>query len=621
MPENTPAYQRFFAELKRRRVFRVMAVYGALAFAIIEASDVILPRMAMPDWTVSLVVWFALIGFPVAVALAWAFDVTPQGVQRTADAAPGELTKIIAAPASKRWPAGLLALVGVVALVAGAWFAGRNTASTSAAESVADRPASFVSGAQADDAPTGPAPESIAVLPFVNMSSDPEQEFFSDGISEELLNLLAQIPELQVAARTSSFSFKDQNLEIPEIAERLKVAHVLEGSVRKAGNQVRITAQLIRADDGFHMWSETWDRSLDDIFAIQDEIAADVAQQLKVTLLGSAPTVAETDPAAYALYLQARQLSHQITLENLEHAVALYQQALAIDPEYAAAWAGLASSYTMQTGNGLRSIDEGAALAREAADRALAIDPEYAAAYAALSQIEQTLNNDLTAAAPYMSRALSLEPTNPDIIARAATLARDLGRLGEASTLFEYAVARDPVNSSGHHNLGTVYLWAGRLDDAIASYRTALALSPGRISSQYGIGSALLVDGDAEAALEAFALEEGDEEYRVKGMALAYHDLGRMAEFESAFRELRDTWGERWPSEVAHVYAWIGDADAAFEWLDRGVLQNEDGLGSQYLRPLLAPLDDDPRWTAFLERTGTSDAQLAAIEFEVTLPQ
>jgi len=369
------------------------------------------------------------------------------------------------------------------------------------------------------------------------------------------------------------------------------------------------------------MWSETWDRSLDDIFAIQDEIAADVAQQLKVTLLGTAPTVVETDPEAYALYLQARQLSHQITIENLEQSVALYQRALSIDPDYAAAWAGLAASYTIQTGNGLRSIDEGVLLASDAANRALAIDPEYAAAYAALGQVEQTLNNDLTAAAPYLSQALRLEPTNPDIIIRAATLARDLGRLDEASALFEYAVARDPVNSSGHHNLATVYLWNGRLDESIASYRTALALSPGRISSQYGIGSALLLEGDAEAALEAFALEEGDEEYRVKGMALAYHDLGRNAEFDSAFRELRDTWGERWPSEVAHVYAWIGDPDAAFEWLDRSVQQNEDGLGSQYLRPLLAPLHDDPRWTAFRELTGTSDEQLAAIEFEVTLPQ
>jgi TolB-like protein/cytochrome c-type biogenesis protein CcmH/NrfG len=614
MPDNAPAYQRFFAELKRRRVFRVMAVYGALAFAIIEASDVILPRMAMPDWTVSLIIWLALIGFPVAVALAWVFDVTPGGLQRTEEATPGELTQIIKLPASKRWPAGLLALVGVIALVAGAWFAGRNTAPTTAAQPGAATAAGAESGAPVS---SGPARESIAVLPFVNMSSDPEQEYFSDGISEELLNLLAQIPELQVAARTSSFSFKDQSLEIPEIAERLKVAHVLEGSVRKAGNRVRITAQLIRADDGFHMWSESWDRSLDDIFAIQDEIAADVASQLKISLLGSAPTVAATRPEAFALYLQARQLGHQITVESLDQSVALYERALEIDPEYAAAWAGLASNYVFQTGNGLRPVQEGAALAREAADRALAIDPKFAMAYAELGRISLTFENDLAAAARNFSRALALDPVNPDILADAAILARDLGRLDEAIALLEDAVTRDPVNSNGHHNLGTVYLWAGRLDEAIASYRTALTLSPGRLGAEYSIGTALLFKGENEAARAAFAREAGDEEYQVKGAALALHALGRQAEYEAALQELRERWGDRWPSEVAHVHAWVGDTDAAFEWLDRAVAQNEDGLTNQFLRPLLAPLHGDPRWEAFRAETGSSESQLAAIEFEV----
>ena len=612
MPDTAPAYQRFFAELKRRRVFRVMAVYGALAFAIIEASDVILPRMAMPDWTVSLVVWLALIGFPVAVALAWAFDVTPQGVQRTEDAAPGELTQILMAPASKRWPAGLLALVGVIALVAGAWFAGRTTAPTVTGASTGAESSAAVS--------TGPARESIAVLPFVNMSSDPEQEYFSDGISEELLNLLAQIPELQVAARTSSFSFKDQNLEIPEIAEHLKVAHVLEGSVRKAGNQVRITAQLIRAADGFHMWSDTWDRSLDDIFAIQDEIAADVAAQLKIELLGSTPTVVEANPEAYALYLQARQVGRQITAESLEQALSLYQRVLEIDPDYAAAWAGLASIYNRQANAGLQPYDV-IQLAREATDRALALDPEYADAHASLGWIAVNSDADPAAGAWHYQRALSLDPTNPEIIASAALLARNLGRLDEAGELLEYAVARDPVNPIAHQSLGTIHLWSGRLDEAIASYRAALALSPGRISGQYGIGTALLLKGQPEAALEAYSLEEGDEEYRVKGKALASYDLGRTAEFESAFGELRDRWGDRWPSEVAHVYAWTGDADATFEWLGRAVQQNEDGLNTQFLRPFFVPVQDDPRWQKFREQTGTSEAQLAAIEFDVTIPQ
>jgi len=241
----------------------------------------------------------------------------------------------------------VLALVGVTALLAGVWYVGRQSAPAVDAD-----PAAGVSAA------------SIAVLPFADMSPDKDQEYFSDGISEELLSLLAKIPELEVAARTSSFSFKGQNLEIREIAERLNVAHVLEGSVRKAGNEVRITAQLIRADDGFHEWSETWDRSLDDIFAIQDEIAADVAAQLKVTLLGAAPTVGATDPAAYAFYLQARQLGRQGTAEGLEQSMALYQRALAIDPDYAAAWAGLARDYYTQAGTELHPIDEGYQLAR-----------------------------------------------------------------------------------------------------------------------------------------------------------------------------------------------------------------------------------------------------------------
>ena len=177
------------------------------------------------------------------------------------------------------------------------------------------------------------------------------------------------------------------------------------------------------------------------------------------------------------------------------------------------------------------------------------------------------------------------------------------------------------MNSSGHHNLGTVYLWAGRLDEAIASYRTALTLSPGRLGAQYSIGTALLLKGESEAALAAFALEEGDEEYRVKGAALALRALGRQAEYEAALGELRERWGDRWPSEVAHVYAWAGDADTAFEWLDQSVAQNEDGLTNQFLRPILAPLHDDPRWQEFREQTGSSEAQLAAIEFEVRLPQ
>jgi TolB-like protein/tetratricopeptide (TPR) repeat protein len=600
----TPRYQRFFADLKRRRVFRVMAVYGAVAFVILQVADIALPGLGLPEWTITLILALTLLGFPFAIVLAWAFDMTPEGVQRTADATPAELSQIISAPASQRWPAGVLALVGITALLAGAWYVGRQSASASAAA-----PAS-----------SGVSSASVAVLPFVNMSSDPEQEYFSDGISEELLNLLAKIPGLEVAARTSSFSYKGKDVKVADVARELNVAHVLEGSVRKSGDQVRITAQLIRADNGFHLWSDTWDRSLDDIFKIQDEIAADVVEQLKVTLLGDAPTVVATDPEAYSLYLQARQLGRLRTSESFEQAIALYKRALEIDPDYPAVWAGLARIYYSQASGGLRPREEGYALAREAANEALGIDPEYALAYARLGRIAMDYDRDRVAAARYLERALGLDPMNPDIAFEAAVLAANIGRVDEAIALDKYVVARDPVNSAGHHNLGLVYRDAGRLDEAMTSLRTALNLSPGYSGAQYFIGEALLLKGQPEAALAAFA-EEGDEEYRVKGTALALHALGRREEFEAAFRDLRERWGEEWPSEVAHVYAWTGNADAAFEWLDRAVAQKEGGLNEQFRSPFYAPLRDDPRWAAFRERTGTSEEQLAAIKFEVTLPR
>jgi TolB-like protein/Tfp pilus assembly protein PilF len=603
MTDQTPGYQRFFAELKRRRVFRVMAVYGIVAFAIIEAADAIFPRMALPDWTITLIVWLALLGFPVAMVLAWAFEMTPGGVRRTADAAPGELTEIIAAPASKRWPSGVLALVGMTALLVGAWYVGRQSA-----------PAVDADGA------AGPVSASIAVLPFVNMSADPDQEYFSDGISEELLNLLAKIPELRVTSRSSAFSFKGENLEIPEIAQRLNVAHILEGSVRRSGNEVRVTAQLIDARSDTHLWSESWDRTLNDIFAIQAEIAADVAAQLKITLLGAAPTVEETDAEAYALFLQARYLGRQFTADGFEQSVVLYQQALAIDPDYAAAWGGLAADYARQANSGLRPLDEGYQLAREAANRALAIDPEYAPAHAELGRSTMVYDGDLAAAARHYERALELEPTNTDILANAARLAQSLGRLDEAVALQEYAVARDPVSSIGHSGLGIAYLWAGRLDEAIASFRTALSLSPGRIFAQSGIGVALLLKGEPEAALAAIQ-QESSEDWRLIGLVMAHHALGQAAESDAALTELIEKYEQGWAYNIAYVLAYRGEADRAFEWLDKAVQYNDPGLHHIAQDIEFANIHDDPRWLPFLESVGHSPEQLAAIEFEVRLPK
>jgi len=359
---------------------------------------------------------------------------------------------------------------------------------------------------------------------------------------------------------------------------------------------------------------------LDDIFAIQDEIASEVVAQLKITLLGDAPTVKETDPEAYALYLQARHLRRQDTPEAYEQSIALYQQALEIDPDYAAAWDGLARNYARQAAGGLRRSDEAYRLAREAANRALAIDPAYAPAHASLGSIARVYDGDLAAAARHYEHALELDPANTAILLGAARLPYSLGRVDETIRLQEYAIVRDPVNARGHHNLSVTYLWAGYLDKAIASARTALSLSPGRIATQSQIGEALLSKGELEAALAA-TQQESSEVDRLIGLVLVYHALGRASESDAALVELIDQYEQIAAYNIAYVLAFRGEADRAFEWLDKAVQYNDPGLGEIPVQNLFANIHDDPRWLPFLETIGKSPEQLATIKFEVTLPE
>ena len=462
--------------------------------------------------------------------------------------------------------------------------------------------------------------KSIAVLPFVNMGEDKEKEYFSDGISEELLNLLAKIPQLQVTARTSSFSFKGKEVAIPEIARTLHVAHVLEGSVRKAGNSVRITAQLIKAGTDTHLWSQTYDRKLDDIFAIQDEIAADVVKQLKVTLLGAAPKARTTDPEAYALYLQAVQLGRQSTAEAFQQSDALYRKVLAIDPRYAPAWDGLSSNFMGEAGQGLLSNKEGYAQAREAAMKALAIDPEYAPAHARLGYIAKYGDNDLADAARHYERALALDPADLSVLGSGAGLLESLGRLDEALALDEALVRRDPVNMWALFNLGRHQRSAGRLDAAIASYRTVLSLSPGWAGAHYQLGVALLLKGDAQGALAEIE-QETSESSKMIGLPMAYHALGRKADSDAALAALIAKDEKESSYNIAYVYAFRGEADKAFAWLDKAVEYGDTGLPDIVTENLFDKIHADPRWLPFLRKVGKAPEQLAKIEFKVTLPQ
>ena len=472
-----------------------------------------------------------------------------------------------------------------------------------------------------DNDPTAVAAErSIVVLPFVNMSADKEQEYFSDGISEELLNLLTKVPELRVISRTSAFSYKGKDIALPTIAEQLNVDHVLEGSVRKAGNQVRITAQLIEARSDTHLWSETYERTLDDIFATQDEIAAKVVEQLKITLLGDAPTVRVSDAEAYTLVLQARYLHRQNTRDALDKSIALLEQALAIDPGYAAAWAGLALEYLRQTDQGLRPIEEGYELARDAASQALALDPTNVPAHRSLAWIAKNNDRDLVAAALYYERALEMERANADTISEAAYMAQALGRLDQAIALAEYTVARDPVSPIGNSDLAFYYLRAGRLDEAIASYRTTLTLSPSYIAANYSIGTALLLKDEPESALAAMR-NEADEGWRLIGLVMAYHALGDMVASDVVLAELIEKYQQGAAFNIAYVMAFRGEPDRAFEWLNKAVAYKDPGLVGITTQPLIANIRFDPRWLPFLESIGKSPEQLAAIEFKVNLPE
>ena len=374
----------FFAELKRRNVIRAAVLYIGAIWALAQGIAQLGSSVGAPEWATRWFLVAAAIGFPFWLAFAWFFEFTPEGIKREAEVEPHES---IAHHTGRKLD---FAIIGVLAIAV--------------VLLVTDR---FVLHHGVNEEAVV-AEHSIAVLPFVDMSSGKDQEYFSDGISEELLNLLAKIPQLHVAARTSSFSFKGKNAPVPEIARTLLVAHVLEGSVRKSGDQVRITAQLIRAVDGYHVWSETWDRKLDDIFKIQDEIAADVVKQLKVTLLGAAPKARATDPNAYALELQARQLARQGTSRSIDEAIAARRQALAIDPGYVDAWSGIAGLYMSQANKGLKPIDESYALARAAVQRALEIDANDVGALLALGRIASDYDNDPATAARHIEQALAL---------------------------------------------------------------------------------------------------------------------------------------------------------------------------------------------------------------------
>ncbi|HVP42027.1 MAG TPA: protein kinase [Terriglobales bacterium] len=499
---------------------------------------------------------------------------------------PAQLAAAAAGPARRWWrrPVAGAGVVITLAAVAGLWFGLRRKAP--------------------EPAPVAP---SIAVLPFVDMSAEKNQEYFADGLAEELLNSLARIPGLRVTARTSSFQFKGKNEDLRVVAEKLNVATILEGSLRKEGKRVRITVQLINASDGFHLWSETYDREVTDIFAVQDEIARSVAASLKVVLKGEkagTTSARGTNPEAFNAYLQGRYFLQRKGMEDVERAekaVGFFEQAAKLDPGYAPAWAWLGRAYVFKAGAANAPPAEDFRTAREAVERALALDPNMADAHAFLGEIKTWHDWDWVGADASYQHALELEPGNAKAMLGAGRLARILGRYEEAQALDRRAIELDPLSTGGYVNLGVACFFAGRHDEALAAFNKALELNP-HAEARWWKGRVLLIQGKADQALAEMEKIQVDPIWRVYGLALAYHALGRKKESDAALAELRGKYRTNSAFQIAEVYAFRGETDQAFTWLELAYQERDGGLVWTKGNLLLKSLERDPRYAAFLKK-------------------
>jgi serine/threonine-protein kinase len=573
----------FFSELKRRNVYKVAVAYIVAGWALSQGIAQVFPVFDVPNWAIRLVVLLIIIGFPIALIIAWAFEVTPEGIKRTeaADAA-GQRSRGVT------WI--YVVLIGA-ALSVGLFFVGRYTAGHAAPR-------------QSEAATTVPA-KSIAVLPLVNESGDPKDEYFSDGLSEELIAALAQISGLKVIGRSSSFRFKDRKEEPRAIGEKLGVSTLLDGTVRKQGDRVRIVAELVNAADGIQLWTRTFDRQLKDIFAVQQEIAKAVAESLKVKLFGTQENpsqIATNNVEAHNAFLQGHFHFLRRNVDDYRKAISYFDRAIELDPNYALAYAERAEAWTMSgdlTGQRPTAYPK----ARTDAEKAVAIAPGLAEARAALGWVHFFGEWKFADGLRELKRAKELSPTNPtanDLLARVIVY---LGRIDEAERQAREAVELDPLSVATQFNLARVLFFAGKLDEADAAGRKVAELQPSSSSSHRWQVLVAFQRGDGETALREAQLEP-DKGFRSFELALAYHLLGDRKEADAALADLIARARDGFAYQIAQIYAVRGEADKAFEWLQISFDDHDGGTLGLAVDPLLRGLHDDPRYKNLLVKLG-----------------
>ncbi len=573
----------FFGEAKRRNVYKVAAAYAVVGWLLIQVATQVFPFLEIPNWAIRLVILFTALGFPVALIIAWAFEVTPAGIKRTetADAA-GQRSR------GGTWI--YIVLIGV-ALSAGLFFLGRYTAGHAT-----PRPS---------QAATAAPDKSIAVLPLLNESGDPNDEYFSDGLSEELIAALAQISGLRVIGRSSSFRFKDRTEEPKAIGKKLGVSTLLEGTVRKQGDKVRIVAELINAADGIELWTRTFDRELKDIFAVQQEIAKAVAESLKVTLLGSdekSVQMATNNVEAHNAYLQGHFHLIRRNAEDYGKAITYFDEAIQLDPNYALAYAERSEAWTLigdLTGQRPTAYPK----ARSDAEKAVAIAPALAEAHAAIGWVRFLAEWKFSEGLHELKRAKELSLANPtanDLLARVIVY---MGRIDEAERQARQAVELDPLSAAAHFNLGRVLFYAGKLDEANAAGRKMAELQPSASSSHRWQVLVAVQRHDGETALREAQLEP-DAAVRRFELALAHYVRGDHQAADTALAELVANSRDRLAYQIAQVYAVRGEIDKAFEWLQIAFDNHDGGTLSLAVDPLLRGLHDDPRYKNLLAKLG-----------------
>ena len=479
-----------------------------------------------------------------------------------------------------------------------------------ASSSTASRPPS--SGARE-------AAPSIAVLPFVNRSRDEEDEYFSDGLTDELLNVLAKIRGLRVSARTSAFQFKGRNEDLAVIGQKLNVATLLEGTVRRSGNRVRITVQLVKVADGFQLWSETYDRTLDDIFAVQDDIAQSVVKELRAALLGDAPDSKASgevraevaaaakgrgeNPEAHRLFLQARFLVNRLAAQDLVHGIGLLRQVVSIEPGHALAWAWLSWAETTAAVTTSASVEGGIARAREAAAQAMEIEPDLAEGHLAMGALQLWYDFDWKGADASYRRALELAPGSSEALRGNAMISYTLLRYDEALSFCRRSLEQDPLSVSAYGIIARVHHAVEKLPEAEAAYRKGLEISSDATSIRSLLAIVLDAQGRREEAL-AMALNEPTEWARLFALAVVHFTGGRLEDSKLALDELVRIGENSAAYQIAVVHAVRGEVDAAFEWLERAYAQRDSGLAFIRAHWILRPLQSDPRWQPFVKKLG-----------------